>query len=254
MSTQNYDLTFLNDVTLDVVKTIAKPRKKQVIKIPEDNVDLRVFSNGRIFPSSAFAGAFDLEYQPREVLPDGSFKIKGKGLDIFNSEDWGMIQGKLPEGVKLIFVAAISKAFAKVDVWGSTKYNDDNTPKATVFEQGATTYGKNTLVPMLTEIYGINWEEVEYVDLKVSTEIVSSADGIYHLPKKIAAGANKGKNTYVRRENLVINPLLVVHEEPSKNAGKQTTLFEVDGDPDKEEKTPELSSTPDTNWEELGSE
>ncbi len=241
---KKYDLSFLGDIKLDALPNAAQTKKAPVVKTPGDDVDIRVFANGRIFPSKIFADGYNLEYQNREVLPDGSFAIKGNGLDIFNSKDWGVIQGKLPD--ELIFVASVSKTAAKVDIWGSTKYDENNTPKASVFTQGAATYGKNTLVPMLTDIYGIDWENTAYVDLKVADETITSADEIYHIPKRVAAGQNKGKNTYVRREHLEIHPLLVVSEEPV--AVKQGDLFDS-----KEEDAPELvASDQGTDWDKLG--
>lgn len=231
------NLSFLNDVTLDVVSTLAKPRKEPVVKTPEDTVDIRVFANGTIYPSKAFALAYDLEYKDRKVLPDGSFEIEGNGLDIFTSDDWGMVAGKLPEGTKIIFLSAVSKTFAKVDVWGATNYNEDNTPKASVFTQGAKTYGERTLVPMLSAMYGIDWTTTEHVDLKLSQEMLSSENGVYNIPKIISTGKNKGKASYVRREHIIIKPLIVADVKEKKVADPQLDMFS-----DKTAKAPKLGT------------
>lgn len=220
---EKMNLSFLSDVTLEVVSKIAPAKKLQIIRTPGDNVDLRVFSNGKVYPSQAFATEFNLEYQPR-VVKEGVAIINGNGLDVFNSVDWGMIAGKLP--TELIFVSAVAKDQPKVDMWGSTKYNEDHTPKASVLDQGAQTFGKNTLVPMIEEIYGNRAEDYSYIDFKVAEETIESPNGVYHLPKKVAAGKHKGENTYIRRENISIHPLVIVHVElPAVKEGNQTDMF-----------------------------
>lgn len=242
MSNKDYDVSFLKDVKLDVLPDVVPAAKRTpIIRIPDDKVQLRVFSTGKIFPSKAYVKSADLEYQPREVLPDGKFIIKGNGLDIFNSKDWGMIKGKLPKDKELIFIAVSAKALPKVDLWDSTKYNEDNTPKATVLEQGAQTYGKKVLLPMLTEIYGVDWGTTDYVDLIVDDAVITTENGIYHIPKIVTSGPNKGTATYVRRENISISALIVAHTEPKQT--NQTDLF------DQKNEAPELQDKPDDNWE-----
>jgi hypothetical protein len=209
------DLGFLKDVKLEVVKKAASVTRTTTPKLPVD-ADLRVFGSGRVYPSAAFAEEYKLEFLPKETLEgaDAPTVVVGNGLDIFSSKKWGMIMGKLPQ--ELVFVAAVAKSLPKVDMWASTKYEvETNTPKASVFLQGASTFSKNVLVDMLADVYGISWGQVEYVDFSVSREnVISSENGIYHLPKIVSTGKHAGEDTYVRRENLTICPLVIVHEEP----------------------------------------
>lgn len=208
------DLSFLSDVKLEVVKKTAATTRTSTPKLPVD-ADLRVFSNGRVYPSAAFAKEFNLEFQTKGTLEgaDEPTVIVGNGLDVFSSKKWGMIMGKLPQ--ELVFVAAVAKSLPKVDMWASTKYDKETgVPGNSVFTQGASTFSKNVLVDMLADIYGIVWADVEYVDFTVSREnVISSENGIYHLPKVVSTGKHKGEDTYVRRENLTICPLVVSHTE-----------------------------------------
>lgn len=229
-------LEFLKDFNLKPVDVVAPQRKKQVVKLP-DTADIRVFSNGKIFPSVSFATANGIEYQNREVLPDGKFIINGNGIDIWSSKDWAMTEG-LPQD--LLFCAVIAKAEPKVDVWGSTNYEEDNTPKGSVYSQGAATFGKNSLLSMLTDVYGIDWDTTDYVDMKISPEVLAVENGVYHIPKKVMSGKHKGEATYVRRTNIVINPIVVEHVEEKKATAAPTKIEEA-----VPEKAPTLEEAPD---------
>tara|TARA_R110000772_G_scaffold206498_3_gene317082 strand:- start:524 stop:1063 length:540 start_codon:yes stop_codon:yes gene_type:complete len=118
---------------------------------------------------------------------------------------------------EFLCVAPVPKRLAKVDMWASTKYDENNQPKASVFTQGSNTFAKDQLVPMISEVYGVDWEATAYVDLKVAEDsVISSENGIYALPKIVSTGKDKGNPTYVRRENLTICPLVVAHVEASE--------------------------------------
>jgi hypothetical protein len=226
---EEVNLSFLDDVELDVITTIAPAKKVQVEKIPTaEGIAFRLFPNGNVYPSAAFAAEMDLEFQPRELLEgsDDKYITIGNGLDIFSSEKWGMIKGKLPQPV--IFVAPVAKALAKVDMWGSTKYDENNEPKASVFTQGKNVFSERTLVPLIAEVYGVEWDKVAYIDLKVVDKQMKTETEIYNIPKIVAAGKNKGKDDYVRREHIVIKPLVVAHQEPAKISATQVDMFEDD--------------------------
>jgi len=214
------DLSFLKNITLEVIKkpVVSKKQSISVSLIPSDEVSLRVFDIGKVYPSKKFASTYDLEFKPKV---DG--KQIGNGLDIFSSKNWGMIMGKLPQ--ELIFCAPISKSSPKVDMWGSSNYTEDNQPKASVYTQGTNTFVKSRLLNMLTEVYNVNWEDTEYVDLTfVEDQAITTENKIYHLPKKVSSGALKGEDTYVRRENILICPLIVAYTQFKDN--KQLSLFE----------------------------
>jgi len=229
------DLSFLKDVKLEPVKK-QSIKKLATPKLPTEG-DLRVFANGRVYPSEEFAKKAGLEYVPRTItVVEGKkdqVNIFGSGLEIFSSIDWGMVMGKLPQEV--IFCAVVPKSLAKVDMWSSTKYDENNEPKASVLTQGVNTFAKDRLVPMLTQVYGIDWEVTEFVDLKVVEDtVMSSETDTYHLPKVVMSGKDKGKADYIRRENLTINPLVVVATKekapvdaaPEVVADKKPDLFQ----------------------------
>lgn len=216
------DLSFLTDVKLEAVKKAAPKGRTVIPKLPE-TADLRLFANGRVYPSKTFAERAGLEFMPKEITEvEGNTiaTIVGNGLEIFSSKDWGMIKGQLSQ--ELIFCAPVPKALPKVDMWASTKYNEDNKPKASVFTQGVNTFAKERLVPMVADIYGVNWEETEYVDFKVVEDsVMVSPNNLYHLPKIVSTGKDKGKSDYIRRENLTVCPLVIEFVKLNENSSKE---------------------------------
>ena len=196
------NLDFLNNISLDPVADKKKPVRKATPKLPE-NADLRVFKSGKIYPSKAFATEY--EYRNKDS------QDKGYALDVFDSQKWGMIAGKLPQ--ELIFVAKVPKGSAKADLFNSCKYDDQGEPKSSVLTQGGGSFGE-TFKEMLTRIYNVDWDITEYVDLNVDTEHqIKSPNQIYFIPKVVSRGANKGKEDYIRRELVPIYPLVVVEEK-----------------------------------------
>lgn len=208
------NLSFLSNITLEPVvkvKTVKTPKAL----LPE-TADLRVFASGRIYPSEAFAKKHNLEFGPRIELANGKSVPSGNGLDIFRGTEWEMIKAQLPAGTDVLFIAVVPKAEAKVDLWGSCRYDENGVPKSSVFTQGVTTFSKERLVGMIEEVLGVTWEAVEYVDLVVDETIVmKSPNNLYYLPKLVSSGENKGQDDIARRENLVVNPLVLATDVPS---------------------------------------
>lgn len=200
------NLDFLNEINL--VETPEKARTSrgpQVDHTPAEGATFRLFSDGRIYPSQEFVDTHNLEYvnKGEEV---------GNGLDIIDTINFP----NYPEGApRLVMVALTSKDNKKVDLFGSVGYNEDDTPKRSVTEQGSSTTGK-WLIPMLEEVYGITLfpEGVKFVDLVVNTQFgLETTNGIYLMPKVVARGERKGEITYERRTNTKLWPLTVYEVE-----------------------------------------
>jgi hypothetical protein len=214
------NLDFLKNVKLEPVAKTATKTKAVVVKLPE-TADLRVFANGKAYPSKAFAEKAQLQFMPKvNVAPEGAepqFDVVGNGLDIFSTLDWGMMDAARKAGAlesELLCVAVVPKSAAKVDMWASTKYDENNEPKADVFTQGSSTFSKGRLMELITSTYEINWDEVDYVDFTVVEDSpIGSTTGVYHIPKVVSTGKKKGEATYIRRENLTICPLVISHTE-----------------------------------------
>jgi len=251
------NLDFLKDVKLKPIEVLAPQRRSRVSRIPGDDADLRVFANGKVYPSKRFVTENSLEYVKREELPDGSYDVKGNGLDVFSSTEWNMF----PEDAEahFIFVAVVPKAYPKVSLFGNTKYNDDNTPKNSVLEQGNSAFGQHELVQMLTDIYKVDWNVKEYVDLVVADSPISNEQGIYHIPKLVTSGKNKGKYSFIRRDNIVINPLILLEDVMNTPVEVEGATQEVSGDsasgadelPFEQENNDVQAET--TDWSKLGS-
>jgi hypothetical protein len=199
----NFDFldTFeLGEVTVNKRNSVAK------VLLPEE-ADLRLFSNGKLYPSKTFAENNMLEFRP--IPKEGEEAYPQNGLDIFSSEEWGMVQGRLPQ--KVMFLAVVPKSTPKIDVFGTTRYELDGTPKSSVFTQGGGTFVKQRLMGLVADVFDINWDIVEFVDLKIVTDkVVSSSNGVYQLPTVISTGPHKGSPTYKVRNNIIINPLALI--------------------------------------------
>jgi hypothetical protein len=238
-------LNFLKSGTVEVLAEAPKGaggKPKQWGPNPT-LIAVRVWRDGSVFPSQAAVDKFDLEYKKATVkiedVParaeekDETGKVtvtareaskkrtyeyegsEGNGLDIISSLEWKEFNSSV-DG-KMIFVAVTPKKEPKVDLFASTNYNDDGTPKANVLEQGAVTFGKTVLLPMLKDVYEIELSEEEgkdFVDMVIFETLGSGVSAmdvtgtfsrpIVFLPKRIVRGDAKGKLDYARREGVKI--------------------------------------------------
>lgn len=235
-------LAFLKTIKV-IGETKAPVVRSKVSRNPE-GMRLRVYRNGAIYPSMDLIKAFDLEYKNRPTeeqikaskLEEGAVALEhpGYGFDIFPSEDFKAIQS----AASLIFIAPVAKNEPKVDVFGSTVYNEDNTPKASVADQGTVTFGKETLIPMLKEVYGIEFpEEVKFRDFDVLDStgepgqiaapfMMPEGKPIAFVPKKVSRGKKEGEMTVVRRNDpkvYFIYPVDVVEEEQVESEAEPET-------------------------------
>jgi len=165
-------LSFLQGASVEEVKPGKRTgggRAKQWQPAPSI-VAIRLFRDGSVFPSQAAIEKFGLEYKKatitKEELPlkEGEKEAKtknvyafpdgtGNGFDVIDSRIWG--QFKASGDNAMLFVIPTPKNAPKVDLFGTTNYEDDGTPKSTVAEQGAMTFGKEVLIPAVEQIYGI---------------------------------------------------------------------------------------------------
>jgi hypothetical protein len=209
----NFD--FLSNITLEAPEVKEKTVKTAKAKLPSDEVDLRVYANGKIYPSNAFAEKYRLDFAPRLEMTkeNGSTEliVAGNGLDIFQSSDWHSWPKEAPS---LLFAVVVPKSEPKVDLWGSCKYDDKGEPKSSILTQGTNTFSKNTLVEYLATTLGVVWEATEFVDLKMADVSVPSPNnsGVFYLPKTVTSGPRKGEPDAVRRENVSIFPLVLASE------------------------------------------
>jgi hypothetical protein len=212
------NLAFLKKATLETVVTERATRTSgggTLVKQPT-NGDLRVFKNGRVYPSDTLAEAYKLHYFPKvetvdPVTGDVKVSVTGMGVDVFSSKNWGMLKGIEEEVLFIAFVPRDSNP--KIDLWGSCQYKEGQ-PVANLLEQGPSVFGKTVLVDLLADAYGVDWSTTDFVDLTIETSIpMVSEDNVYHLPKVVARGENKGKATYVRRELIDIYPVVISEKE-----------------------------------------
>ena len=120
------DLSFLKTVEVKEVAAKAKATRVSVAKTPVEGASFRVYKTGKIFTAESTAKDWNLEFSPKEELEDGNLIIAGNGLDIFQSLDWQMITVPTP----MLFVAVVPRhKNSKVDVYGSTTYNEDGSFK-----------------------------------------------------------------------------------------------------------------------------
>lgn len=192
------NLDFLKEISL--TKTEVKTKRTAVDVSPQEGAHLRLFKDGRMYPSAELTEDCNLEYT------DKGAEV-GNGFDITDTEHFINYP---QDNVRLIMVSLVSKKEPKVDLFGSVGYNSDNTPKVSVTEQGSKTTG-TWLIDLLEEVYGEPlFEDCKYVDLVVNFEYpLNTPNNIYHLPKKVSRGEMKGQITYQRRTDTTLYPLTV---------------------------------------------
>lgn len=242
-------LDFLLEATIEDVAEVktrgASGLRKQ--RNPE-GLAIRVFRDGSVYPSQELVDKFNLEYGNK---PNGDEKATGNGFDVIDTALFPTFKA----GKRILIVNPVAKAQPKVDLFGSTTYNEDGTPKSSVLDQGNKTYGSKDLIPMIEEIYGIQFkkrvetegdgttlpeptftEGVEYVDMVLVANpatqqpwTLPAGKTICYIPKKVSRGDDKGVVTTQRRETPFFYAFIPKQEFPApaqENENKAVEAFD----------------------------
>lgn len=205
----------INDVAEKTVARMGGPRKQ---RNPE-GLAIRLFRDGSVYPSQELVDKFNLEYTAKDS------DTQNNGFDVIDISLYPTFQ----LGQRILIISPVSRKNGKVDLFGSTTYNEDGSPKASVLEQGSKTFGMDDLIPAIQEIYNINMSKengVEFVDLVLvanpaTNEPWSLPNGktITYIPKKVSRGEAKGTISTIRRENpsfYAFLPLAMTQESPAE--------------------------------------
>lgn len=206
---------------------------------PTHPLTIRVWKDGSIFPSLDLVERFDLEYVDRpaaEELAEGAdalpadapkkvakWEQPGNAFDIIDTESFPVF--KTPR--RLILANVVRKADPRVDIFASGDWEaGTGKQKASVITQGANSFGKRELIPMIAEVFGVTLgDETPYIDLlfigkdgEKAMQHFALPDGkkVCFVPKKVARGTDIGTPTTQRREDpwlYILMPLLEVHPE-----------------------------------------
>lgn len=199
-------ITFEFLATMEL-KEIEKPiTQVNAAKQPGLGADLRLFSDGGIYPSEALIILDQLEHQPKDS------DKPSYGYDVFVSTDWA----QYPQGApQIVCIAKVSKHSSRVDLFGKAKFDDKGNPKSLVGLQRNTS--GEELIKMLETAYCELGETLfdggkTFVDLKIVRDaaIKPVSNGIYLLPKKLVKGAKSGTPIVERRENIQVYALQVL--------------------------------------------
>jgi len=200
-------LDWLKNLVLVDTGRIRAPKDKN----PKGN-SIRIFSDGSVYPGKELVDNFNLEYKTRGELT-------GNGIDLINSKEWDLEIFQNQPAV--IIVGFTNKNNPKVDLFGTCRYNDDNTPKSSVLTQGA----KSEKLLELVKEFGYLNDEQAYCDLVVLTDhSIAFQDGIANIPKVYDRGTMKGTKTYQRRENETFYALITQEQFNEMNRDKTVTL------------------------------
>lgn len=183
------DYNFLTNLTLVDKGRVRIPKEKN-----PTGLTVRVFATGEVYPSGDLVDKFYLEYPVKEGIKPNY------GIDIIDSKQWT----PLAEYPRMLLFGFTPKTEAKLDLFGTCRYNEDGTPKSSVMTQGT----KNEELVNLCKSFGWLTEEQKYVDLKVITEHpVKVENDLAFIPKTVQRGEKKGEATYVRREGSKFYPV-----------------------------------------------
>ncbi len=197
-----------------------------------DGLTLRVFRNGRVFPSKDLVAKYNLEFQPNNA---------GNGIDYFSSSEWSLYPATESQAILLAFTPRTinGKPTKKLDLFNYSKEvkREENTTSTSisVVSQGPRHLD---LWELAIKTYGMMVPEDRlFIDLEVHIDLpINTEDSIYLLPKRISRGEKKGTLTYIRRENITLFLLLpvstkttevVVEREVKENEVQQTDLISL---------------------------
>lgn len=203
-------------MNFDFLKTIAPlavQEKEKVVKssikdIPE-GVDFRVSLTGNIYLSEKIVEEFDLQYQNKDADSNGN------GIDIVESWNWSQYPKDAPD---VLFFGISNRKYPKLDLFNSTKYNEDGTPKGNVFTQTQ----KVDLNIVFKALFNCEFNEETakehapngYLDLIMVRGIdFTPSNGKFYLPKEVSRGESKGEYTTSLRENINLYPITLFSSE-----------------------------------------
>jgi hypothetical protein len=223
-------LNFLTNAVIENVepKSIRTGNTKKQRNPAEGFLGFRIWADGSVYPSQALVTMFGLEYPAAtvNVVKDKEGKDKnvftvvgfqGNGLDIINTAQWTQMKGN---AFPFIAAAIAPKDSPKLDLFGLTRYDKDGSSLSSVLDQGSATFGKESLLPMLKDLYKAVPNAEGFIDVQLVTEDAGgrnlrSTNGLEFLPKVVSRGADKGKPDYIRRENVDIFMLYPVMDTDS---------------------------------------
>jgi hypothetical protein len=258
------NLSFLDNLTITTLESKAPTATKKEANPPAESLCVRIHKDGSIYPSAALVHRFNLEFPKAESVevielfnPDGSPKMVTKeskegsttevratqrkfkfaegtvanGFDVFTLANWTQIPDQVRATVpNVILIAVTPKDAGRVELFSSVRYNDDGSPVSSVLDQGANTYGKTVLLPLLKEVYGVEVGDEGYVDLEIAVGNDLSdrvPNRVFVLPKTVTRGTDKGKMDYEMRNSTGIFPLVpftpVAQSEPEPTLEVENT-------------------------------
>lgn len=224
-------------------KEDGQTTRTRVEKVPTNGADFRILANGKIYPSQAFVDEFGLEYQAKDSA------TISYGLDLFDSAQWGAYQQAAgTDGPRLLLGYVINQDKPKVELFAGTRYDKTTgEPINSVMEQG-TVVADETLELIATALGFVETEAINetetnktafenllngrrYVDFQLIREAagipaLTMPDGIYNIPKSIDRGERKGEMTTVRRERIVVIPIVEFEQEDQP----EVTAEDTDGE------------------------
>jgi len=206
------DLSFLKNVEVKAVPQKNSTAKKATLeKFPVAGAHFRVYKNGRMFSNKEIAAKYNLNFGAQIEGEDKKAVTVGNGLDIFSSENWQMIKTE----ETILFVGIVARqGNSKIDVYGSTRYDEDGNPKGDINANSIAAFVKDSLIEMLETVYGVDFEECDFVDLTIAEEFpIKAPNDVYSIPKVVSRGDSKGQPVFVTRTNLQVFPLVVFKAE-----------------------------------------
>lgn len=204
------EYSFLASLKIIDPGRVRPPKNKN----PESGLTLRIFSDGGVYPSKELVSKFNLEFQ-NETNPN-----QGNGIDVVDTKNWK----PLAEHPRMLMFGITPKEQGKVDLFASTRHNEDGSPKNSVLNRGE---GSVCLLNLVKE-FGWLIENQKYVDLKVIAEHpFNTTDGIAFIPKVIEKGGRKGEQDYKRRDNITFYPVEMVEVDTTVIVKEENTKVTI---------------------------
>jgi len=200
---------FLKTVTVNGTDKKKGGGGRRIDRNPKQ-AHLRVYYDGSVYPSETLVATLNLEYDAKRPAEDA--EPSGNGFDVYRSVDASHFIS-LGGNAKCIWISTVARTEGRIDLFGQAGYDKETgAVSASVLEQGSKTFGKDELLPMIKEVYGIELdkENKRHVDLVFVG--ADGAPGLLHpfkpsngktmvmVPKTVSRGKDAGTPTLQRRD------------------------------------------------------
>lgn len=208
------DFSYLKGAQLKDTKARNNRPKEPTSRNPE-GLSVRIYHNGKVYPSAELVNKFNLEYTSTHY-----YRKDSNGFDVIDSTAWKPLENQ----PRAIIFGLVSRDHNKIDLFSMTKHDENGNPITSVLTQGNVC---QTLLDLVRSMGYLN-EGENYADLQIHEEYeFSTENGVSYIPKTVERGDRKGAETYERRDNVRFFPVSKITATSAAKKSEDLTTGEV---------------------------